>query len=229
MRFRIVVYTGGSGTSWSVYTVDNGTVSLLPKGLANAASATKHAALDEAWTSAISVLDVDQAQKVVDKGLDVMYIDAVLHEIATRDPGIDLYDKYVTFYDWSLHQKGINIKDAVGDAFEFKRPKLVQKILDADALNFKYQFPNGDNLLLFLIKEKSSSAKSEDAPKALEATFSDADADIIEMLCKAERAKGLGDQKDKYGKSSKDYVKEGNPTDNAKAFQRIKDAILAMP
>lgn len=217
----------GSGTTWSLYTIDNGTVKILPKGLTNGASATKQAKLSEEWVTAISVLSVDDAQKVMDKGLDIVYVDAVIHEIATRDPGIALYDKYVTFYDWALHQKGINVKDAVGDVFEYKRPKLVQKILDADALNLKYQFTNGDNLFHFLLKEKT---KSEEAPKTLETTFNDADAEIIEMLCKAVGAKGLGDQKDKYGKTPKDYVKEGSPTaDASPAFKRIKDAILAMP
>ena len=234
---------GGTVTrSWPAYTFYSSYVSIIEteearvKRVADAAANKEN--LSKQFVDALIKGDFIAAQKIIDAGLDPAVINELLEAIVNADPDNKNYDRMIPSFKFLVSTKKVNIVTTLGkcmgyETFPNPRPKLFKVFVDLKMVNFNNKFPNGDNLLLFLIKEKLSLISGDKAPKALELTFSDTDYEMVKVIAESGQAKGIADLKDVYGKSAKDYfntdsrIKYSNDSETT-PYNKIKELILKM-
>jgi len=229
---------GGTVTrTWTIYTLKGCTVKVIQTEAQRLAELQKQKQkkeqLDAVWIDALKTLDKKKAEQALAQGIPISNVDDVLAEIARRDPALSNYPELVDFYEWALRQKGINLGNAVGAVFQNSRPKLFAVLLRNGAINYAFKFPNGDNLLHYMLKDYSIFANGDRPISSMRILFTESWAEMIEILCADPKAKGLSHEKDAYGKTPKDYVQgrfigEFESTYNTgkvSVYQRIRNAI----
>ncbi len=240
------VYGGGGSTqggtvtlSWPVYTIEKSTIKVIQTEAARlkelnekqAAESKKQSEIAAAWTEARTKLDTQAAQRAIDLGLDKSQIDSVMNEIHRIDPEVAYYPQVVEFYKFLLKSGKADTGNAISGSLDSRRPKLFGLIVELGGLNFKFKLANGDNILHFLIKERSFALRNDVASKNLKFSFTEVDVEIIKTVVTNAQAVGLGDMPDQFGKSPKDYVRAGPMLSggfSAEHFEAIKKMILEM-
>ncbi len=231
---------GGTVTrSWTIYTLKGCTVKVLQTEAQRLQEVQKENLKKEQrealWADALKTLDNKKAEQALAQGIPASYVDGVIQEIGRRDPGLANYDALVDFYDWAIRQPGVNWGQALGSVYQTPRPKLFRVLLKNGVLNYKFKYPNGDNVLHFMLKDYTLYSNMDRPSSELRISFTDSWAEMIEILCADPKAKGLADEKDAFGKTPKDYMKGRfigeyeSSSNNGKVsiFQRIRNAVMA--
>lgn len=240
------VYGGGGSTqggtvtlSWPVYTIDKSSIKVIQTEAARlkalndkqAAESKKAAEVTAAWNEARTKLDAKAAQRAIDLGLEKYQIDSTMNEIHRIDPEVAYYPQVVEFYKFLLKSGKADTGNAIAGSLDSRRPKLFAATVELGGLNFKFKFPNGDNILHFLIKEPTYAIRNDVSAKNLKMFFSEIDVEIIKTVVTHAQAAGLGDAQDQYGKTPKDYVQTAHRLSGGtmeKHFDAIKKLILEM-
>lgn len=239
-------YVGTRTISWPQYRIVNATIKVVETEAARldrvnkeqAETDKKNKVIMDAWNKALNGLDQDAAKKAFDLGLDKSYVDKAVLEINKMDPKIDGYDKYVEFYKFLLYSGKADIQKAgawtlgQNDTWEGiipARPNLFKFFVESGAVKLDFKFANGDNWLLYFIKEQALFDASK-AMNNLKIILDDNAVEFVRLLAENPKCKGLADEKDKYGKTARDYVADDRSgyLDSDGRYTAIRKLILAM-
>jgi len=216
-------YVGTKTPTWTLYRFDNATIKIVEKEVDRAKkeaenqaiAAANEKAISESWTTARDKLDKTAAKKAFDLGLNPKYVDDTILEITQMDPKLEVYDQVVDFYKFLLSSGKADIGKAIfWSTGQFDawigtapaRPRLFKIIVDMGLVKLDYKFPNGDNWLLFFIKDQTLQIDKTKPTDRIRTFFNNDDMEFVRILAQNPECKGMADIKDTYGKTAKDYV-----------------------